>query len=73
MEQVETKVDVLAAKPAQITKETRWTDAKGRMWRVIENLHFGRYLCVLADRPSYSGEWTAKDIRSALARVGGGK
>lgn len=50
-----------------ITKDTRWTDAKGRVWRVVENLYFGRWFCVLADRPSYSGEWTSKEIRKALA------
>lgn len=59
------------SKHTPITMETRWQDAKGRTWRVIENRHFGRYLCALADRPSYSGEWTAKEIRAAIAKATG--
>lgn len=55
-----------------IYNTTRWADAKGRIWRVLENLHFGRYLCVLADKPSYSGVWTSKEIRAALAKAKGG-
>jgi hypothetical protein len=62
-------VDVVAVKPAPITFSTRWKDAKGRTWRVIENMHFGRYNCVLEDRPSYSGWWTAKEIRAAISRL----
>ena len=54
------------AKPMPITKKTRWQDSKGRTWQVLEHLHFGRYFCALADRHSYHGEWTAKDIRSAV-------
>lgn len=54
------------AKPMPITKKTRWQDAKGRTWQVLEHLHFGRYFCALADRHSYHGEWTAKDIRRAV-------
>ena len=49
-----------------ITKRTRWQDAKGRTWQVLDHLHFGRYFCALADRHSYHGELTAKDIRSAI-------
>jgi hypothetical protein len=51
---------------APITLSTRWQDAKGRAWRVLENRHFGRYLCVLADNPAYSGEWTTQEIRAAI-------
>lgn len=59
------------AKHAPITTDTRWQDRKGRTWRIVENRYFGRYLCVIADRPSHSGEWTAKEIRAALARATG--
>jgi hypothetical protein len=58
-------------KQAPIYNTTRWTDAKGRVWRVLENMYFGRYLCVLADKPSYSGVWTSKEIRAALAKAKG--
>lgn len=51
-----------------ISKQTRWKDGKGREWQMIENLFFGRYLCVLTERPSYSGEWSAKEIRAAITR-----
>ncbi|HEL3212239.1 TPA: hypothetical protein ACGCGV_000164 [Stenotrophomonas maltophilia] len=50
-----------------IDSKTRWQDKKGRTWRVIQNLNFGRYLCVLEDRPALSGYWTSKDIRAAMA------
>ena len=49
-----------------ISKQTRWKDGKGREWQVIENLFFGRYICTLVGQPSYSGEWTAKEIRAAI-------
>jgi hypothetical protein len=56
------------SKQATIDSKTRWNDAKGRTWRVLQNRQFGRYLCVLADKPGYSGDWTAKDIRAALVK-----
>lgn len=60
-------------KPVAIDSKTRWVDSKARAWRVLENLHFGRYLCVLADNAAYSGEWTSKDIRAAIAKARGGE
>lgn len=57
----------MAQQSATIDSKTRWQDKKGRTWRVIENLHFGRYLCALEDRPALSGYWTSKDIRAAMA------
>lgn len=57
----------------EITRETRWKDKKGRTWQVFENLHFGRYWALCVDKPGYAGEWTAKEIKSAIAAetVGG--
>lgn len=57
--------------PVAIDSKTRWLDAKGRNWRVLQDLHFGRFLCVLADNAGYSGEWTARDIRAAIAKATG--
>lgn len=50
----------------RIDSTTRWHDGKGREWRVLDSLSFGRYLCVLVDRPAYSGNWTSREIRAAL-------
>lgn len=65
--------ETVANRATPITKDTRWKDGKGRVWRVFDNLYFGRYFCVLADRPSYSGNWTAKQIRAALSTNEGGR
>ena len=49
-----------------LTQDTRWLDAKGREWRILEKLPAGRNLCTTTDR-RYQGDWTTREIRSALA------
>lgn len=58
-------VDVLA-----VTMQTRWRDAKGREWRIVEKLPFGRNVCTTTDG-RIQGDWTHKEIRAALRAVGG--
>lgn len=55
--------------PTPITKETRWLDAKGREWQVYEKRPFGVNECRTTDR-RFQGEWTTREIRAALAKVG---
>lgn len=50
-----------------ITLNTRWRDAKGREWRIIEKYPFGRNECCLVDAPWHSGGWTTREIRAAIA------
>lgn len=59
-------VDVFA-----VTLQTRWLDAKGREWRIVEKMPFGRNVCTTTDGRR-QGEWTHKEIRAALARCKGG-
>jgi hypothetical protein len=61
-----TPMDVLV-----VTMQTRWTDAKGREWRIVEKMPFGRNVCTTTDR-RFQAEWTHKEIRAALAAVRGG-
>jgi hypothetical protein len=46
--------------------QTRWLDGKGREWRILEKLPFGRNVCTTTDR-RFQGDWTTRDIRAALA------
>lgn len=48
-----------------LTKATRWMDAKGREWMILEKYPGGRNLCTTVDR-RYQGEWSHRDIRKAL-------
>jgi hypothetical protein len=49
-----------------ITHQTRWMDAKGREWRIIEMFPFGRNLCTTIDL-HYQGDWPTKEIRAAIS------
>jgi hypothetical protein len=54
------------ATQVDLTTQTRWLDGKGREWRIVEKLPFGRNVCTTVDR-RFQGDWTTRDIRSALA------
>jgi hypothetical protein len=56
-------------RPVPLTMQTRWHDAKGREWRIVEMLPFGRNICSTTDR-RFQGAWTHKEIRNAIARQG---
>lgn len=51
----------------EITRQARWKDTAGRERQVFENLYCGRYWALCPDRKAYAGEWTAKEIRAAIA------
>lgn len=52
--------------PLAVTMQTRWLDGKGREWRIVEKMPFGRNVCTTTDG-RYQGDWTHKEIRAALA------
>lgn len=57
-------------KQTAITSCTRFKDGKGRVWRVIENLHFGRWMCACETKVGLHGEFKAVDIRTLIAANG---
>lgn len=50
----------------EISLRTRWLDAKGREWAIVEKLPFGRNVCSTTDR-RYQMDWTTKQIRAATS------
>lgn len=52
-------------KPA-ITRDTRWTDRKGRTWRVLRRVPGGMVECGTEDG-QFFGLWRTDEIREALA------
>ena len=50
----------------QVAVGTKWTDAKGRTWEVIEDLHFGRFRVRTTDF-SRLGEMQGASIRKNVA------
>ncbi len=57
---------VARGKVVPVTMATRWRDARGREWQIVEKLPFGRNSCTTTDR-RYQGDWTHREIREALA------
>lgn len=55
-------------KAVPLTMATRWLDARGREWRIVVKLPFGRNVCTTTDC-RYQGDWTHKEIRAALASM----
>lgn len=56
----------------ELTTETRWTDERGRVWRIVEKMPFGRNLCTTTDDGrKLVGEWTHNEIRAAIAKMEG--
>lgn len=59
-----------SSKNPKVTPRTQFLDESGRMWRIVENLYFGRWLARCESKPGLIGEWTSKEIKESIQQFG---